>query len=396
MKVFIRAKEERYVPQVALLHTFSDAIISDEDSQTVIADLPEEVISRLREDANFEVYDDIQFHLAAETWWERQLTPQPQTAVPPVWMTRTQADVMQHNKAAQAWAQTRGAGVTIAIVDTGLDANMPDFPHRSPHSFTLSYETPYADTVGHGTMCSAIACGNTTQGGRYEGVAPDATLLTVRTNLRATDLYPSYERLLRLKRNGEFPGGLVVSNSYALYICDPPNFPKGHPYLSMVRDCIAAGIVFVFAAGNNHSFGLCQHDAAADSPNTIWAVNSIDEVITVGTVNWDDSNCAGGEHSNSSRGPGQWSDRQDKPDVVAPTYGDVACGGGYRNMEWWGTSGACPQVAGLAALLLSRNPLLNPEDIRLIIRKHARALPAISSRCVGAGLIDCQAAVASL
>ena len=137
--------------------------------------------------------------------------------------------------------------------------------------------------------------------------------------------------------------------------------------------------------------------AADDHPNTIWAVNSIDEVISVATVDWLESNVTdGSEHANSSRGPGQWSVRQDKPDVAAPTYGEVAWGGGYRPMEWWGTSGACPQVAGLAALLLSINLLLTAAEIRTIIRTQARVLAGASPKCVGAGIIDCQAAVQSI
>ena len=150
----------------------------------------------------------------------------------------------------------------------------------------------------------------------------------------------------------------------------------------------------MYAAGNNHGSAACRFPETDDHPNTIWAVNSIDEVITVGTVDWDEGNQrAGSEHANSRRGPGQWSTRADKPDVVAPTYGEVAWGGRYERMEWWGTSGACPQVAGLAALLRSRNPDLTPDEIREVIRSSARELPGKPQHCVGAGIIDCAEAI---
>lgn len=151
-------------------------------------------------------------------------------------------------------------------------------------------------------------------------------------------------------------------------------------------------IVVVFAAGNNHFDTLCNHDPTACSPDTIWAINSIDEVLTVGTVNADNRNDQG-PHANSSRGPGQWSQERPKPDVVAPTYGEVVWGNGYQIMEWWATSGACPQVAGLAALILSVNPGLSPARTGQIIRYAATPLNA-PPECVGAGLIDCEAAVA--
>jgi subtilisin family serine protease len=312
------------------------------------------------------------------------------------WAGKTQKDVMDHNQASKVWSRIQGEGVTIAIVDTGVDGAMAEFIRRSPHSYAPSFSTPWEDAVGHGTMCAAIACGTAERGGRYNGVAPAATLLSARSTLRSTDLYLIYQHLLREYRKGSFTGGLVVSNSYALYTCQAPDFPEGHPYLDLIRLCVQAGMAFVFAAGNNHGSGLCGFPAEDDGPNTIWTVNSIDEVITVGTVDWNESNRApGGEHSNSSRGPGQWSRRADKPDVVAPTYGEVAWGGGYRSMEWWGTSGACPQVAGLAALLLAVDRTLTPELLRTTLRRTARVLEAPAS-CVGAGILDCEAAIASL
>jgi serine protease AprX len=297
---------------------------------------------------------------------------------------------MEQIKAPDAWGVSRGDGVTIAVVDTGTDGSMREFPRRSQDSYGVVLPNVWEDKVGHGTMCAAIACGSDENGGRYNGVAPHATLLSARTDLSATDLYLIYQHLLRQFSRGTFDKGLVVSNSYGLYRCVPPEYREGHPYIDLVRACVRAGIVFVFAAGNNHGSAVCAFPEADDHPTTIWAVNSIDEVITVGTVDWDEGNQrVGSEHANSSRGPGQWSTRADKPDVVAPTYGEVAWGGRYERMEWWGTSGACPQVAGLAALLLSRNPGLAPDDIREVVRSTARELTGKPPNCVGAGIIDC-------
>jgi len=390
MKYFIKSKREEFVPEIAQRHSSTRPSVSDIDGKVVIANLTAEAVEPLRNSPHFEVYEDLEFKPLDEEWWKRQ-TPAPM-AGPPPWANKSQADVMKHNRAAEAWTASRGARVTIAVVDTGVDGSMPEFHRRSSWNTSPSFQTAWEDSVGHGTMCAAIACGSTEQGGRYDGVAPDATLLAARTTLYASDLYLVYQDLLRSKRKQLFPGGLVVSNSYGLYTCTAPAWPEGHPYAELIRTCIADGIVFVFAAGNNHGFGLCKFPAADDHPNSIWAVNSIDEVITVGTVNWNESNQEPGEHSNSSRGPGQWSVSASKPDVVAPTYGEVAWGGQYRSMEWWGTSGACPQVAGLAALLLAKKPGLTPSQVATIIKQSARKLPHPAA-CVGSGIIDCAEAI---
>ena len=131
-------------------------------------------------------------------------------------------------------------------------------------------------------------------------------------------------------------------------------------------------------------------------PNSIWLHKSYAHLMTVGTCDLDEN-----MWYYSSRGPGQFFGEPDtnrKPDVIAPTPRDglVVYGDELRTLEdGWGTSGACPQVAGLAALLLSVNGNLSPETIREIIRSSARDI-GLSPHCQGDGIIDCYAALKQL
>lgn len=399
----LAADPERYRPFEAM-----------NQEQILIADLSDD--QRYAAEQNgAKVYDDVQFYpaaaiqnpfqLAGQGWafWERSVASPAALAVmapaTATWQTKTMADVMAHINAPKAWAKkARGQGVTIGIVDTGVSSAMKEFPpvRRSPHSKSFAYTAgPWIDGVGHGSMCAAAAAASTSAGGRYDGVAPQATILSARTNLLATDIYKLYDWVLAKKKSGEIAGPVVMSNSYGLYTCTAPaGLPQDHPYRQIIQDAVAAGIVVVFAAGNNHAAGLCNHDPTKCSPNTVWAVNSIDEVLSVGTVNWN-NRMDTGEHGNSSRGPGQWASTHKKPDCVAPTYGEVVWGSGYQVMEWWGTSGACPQVAGLAALILSLDPALTPAQVGNIIRATCRDIQ-LPKACAGAGLIDCDAAIARL
>lgn len=384
---------------------------SASQDQILIADLSDD--QRYAAEQNgAKVYEDVQFYPTAalgnpflpagedRAYWERAIASPAALAVmapaSATWQTKTMADVMAHVNAPKAWAKNaRGKGVTIGIVDTGVSSAMKEFPpaRRSAHSKSFAYAAgPWIDIVGHGSMCAAAAAAGTAAGGKYDGVAPDATILSARTNLLATDIYKLYDWVLSKKKSGEIAGPVVMSNSYGLYTCAAPaGLPQDHPYREIILDAVAAGIMVVYAAGNNHAAGLCNHDSTKCSPNTIWGVNSIDEVLSVGTVNWN-NRMDTGEHGNSSRGPGQWASAHKKPDCVAPTYGEVVWGSGYQVMEWWGTSGACPQVAGLAALILGLDPTLTPAQVGNLIRTTCRDIQ-LPKACAGAGLIDCEAAV---
>jgi hypothetical protein len=389
-RVFIRAVEQRPFLTAGSLGAFYYPIMTGKPAVRIEI-CTDDDIKRLHDDKSVEVFEDFQFEPLVP-WWQQSsgvsaLTPQ-------VWQSKTQQHVMEHIKAPKAWETSTGKGVTIAIVDSGVDGTVTGFADKSPDSFCPLPDTnPWVDSIGHGTMCASIACAGETA--KYRGVAPQARLLSARSTFAATDLYLIYRHLIDRKRAGAFAGGLVVSNSFGHNAClapafaDGKTFPEAHPFVDLVRECIKEGILFVFAAGNANA-DLCKNEATSDTPNTIWATNSIDEVITVGTVDWEETNQSAGAHANSSRGPGDWSRKKNKPDVVAPTYGEVTWGGGYQTMEWWGTSGACPQVAGLAALMLEKKPSLTPAQILQAVREGARPLAGKPVNCVGAGIIDCE------
>lgn len=307
------------------------------------------------------------------------------------------ADVLEAAEVPRAWEKTMGKGVTIAVVDTGVEGKRPEFREKRREFDINSYYSNrhWTDDFGHGSMCAAIACGKKGDGAKYNGVAPDAELISARTNLNTDDIYAIFEQLIIWKTTGVIPGRLIISNSYGLQTCvPPPKMPEDHPFIDIVKTAVSNGIVAVFAAGNNHN--RCGYDARNHQPNSIWAANSIDEVISVGATDWNNSNCdPGTPHCDSSRGPGQWAKVHKKPDCVAPCYGEALWGGDYKIMPWWGTSGAAPQVAGLAALLLSLDNSLEPARVADIIRDSCKALNG-HEYCVGRGMINCHAAVSLL
>ncbi|WP_250507473.1 S8 family serine peptidase [Caballeronia sp. GAFFF3] len=371
---------------------------------------PEE--QRAAEAKGARIYKDFLFNpcIASSHFFSSNLTskywePADDPASPPdgPWSAKTLQDVLLQVGAQEAWSNTRGTGATIVVVDSGLNTANGQFEASriSPLSFAPSFsDGPLHDLLGHGSMVACIAAGNKLRGGRYDGIAPEATILVARTNYTATDLYAIYDRLISLKKSGELTGPIVVNNSFAVTQCAPDGrLPSDHPYAEIVREASRQGMILVFAAGNNHADLLCGNDPASCTPNTIWAVNSLDEVIAVGAVNWQGLN-SNGAHANSSRGPGEWSEKNLKPDCVAPCYGDVLWGSSYKVMEWWGTSGAAPLVSGTIALMLShannKNRTLDLDAVRTVLLASCKPLAHAAPTCVGRGMLQSGAAIALL
>jgi bacillopeptidase F len=296
-------------------------------------------------------------------------------------------------KAPEVWAQgITGEGVVMANIDTGGDVTHPALQARYRGSFTgsdernwfdpvLGHTAPYDDS-GHGTETLSAMLGDGGPGNQV-GVAPGARWIAVKAadaagTLDLVNVLRAMQWLLApTDRAGEHPdpdqAPDVVSNSWG-------DYPGADETLrDAVRAWVAAGIVPVFAAGNNGLGGM-------SSPG------SYPEAIAVGATDGRDAVAPF-----SSRGPSPI-DEGIKPDVVAPgvLIRTATLGGAYFPNT--GTSLATPQVAGVAALLLQANPGLTPPAIADVLRTTADAVPPapLPNNDVGWGRVNALAAVASV
>jgi serine protease AprX len=326
-----------------------------------------------------EVEEDPQYDLDFPPGWH---------GPPPAEKGPSLDDVLEAIRARDAWRNgNRGGGATIAIVDTGVDGDRREMPFwKRRGSWQVQGAMPFCDPVGHGTLCAVVAAGTRAAGGRFEGVAPDAGIIACRTRFFDSELTAIYDHLIALVE-ADKSLRLITTNSFGRR-CGLPPPPVEGDFPAALEEAIAAGIAVFFSAGNNHD--LAGGRPADCHPSTIWHYKGRADVFTVGTCDLE-----GRLWEYSSRGPGQEGNAA-KPDIVAPTPRDglVAFGGEARSFpEGWGTSGACPQAAGLAALLWTAEPSLTVGELLGRIRAGARDL-GLAWTCQGAGQLDCFASLA--
>jgi serine protease AprX len=298
-------------------------------------------------------------------------------------------DVLTMIEAREAWQSSTGRNITIAVVDTGIDGSRPEFPtSKRVGSWQPEGDTPWTDWKGHGTMCACIAAGTSTAGGVFQGVAPDAGIIACKTHFYETELTAIYDYLTDLANQGMI---IVATNSFGMVTGTPPSPPPDNDFISALEDAMAAGIKVFFSAGNNHKYAGGQPNEC--SPTSIWLHKCRSDVMSVATCKLDKT-----MWYYSSRGPGQHygqANTNRKPDVTAPTpeNGRIVYGGDIRTLpNGWGTSGACPQAAGLAALLLAKNPSLSTTSLFDTIRNTTTPL-GHSMECEGTGLLNCKKAI---
>jgi len=283
----------------------------------------------------------------------------------------------------KAWAAGfTGKGVGVAVIDSGINGDHPDFKNADGTSRVTNVlanpaATRAGDDVGHGTHVAGIVAGNSAarpagdvKAGAYEGIAPEADVIAVKTaddqgNSTTLDVINALEFVVNHKDelNIDVVNLSVSSDTPGSYLLDPLD--------AAVEFAWHAGIVVVSAAGNRGNAADAAHYAPGNDPFVI-SVGATDET---GTANPADDTVA----TFSSRGPGL--DGFSKPEVYAPgarIVAPLAAGSAFHQLcptcvvadeylRIGGTSMAAPVVAGAAALLLQARPELNPDQVKELL-----------------------------
>lgn len=272
----------------------------------------------------------------------------------------------------RAWSITRGAGVRIAIIDTGIDGSHQDLLGAVVGGTDVSGlgstdgQTPIGADRRHGTMVASLAAGrgnNGTDG--VIGSAPEAQLLSISMSFSGGDVSPD-DQIAKAVRWAVDNGADVISLSLTRNTRDwPESWDRAFSYA-------AAKDVVVIAAAGNRGSGTVAVGAPATMPG----------VLTVGGVTRE------GLASDTASSQGI------TIGVMAPSEGLVGAVPGGTYVSWSGTSGATPIVAGIVALVRAAYPNLDAANVINRVLETARPVSQTTpDPLYGYGLVDAYAAV---
>ncbi len=248
----------------------------------------------------------------------------------------------------EAWELTRGKGVKVAIIDSGVDASHPQLRGRVKQYDVTN--TGNEDCVGHGTEVAGIigAADLRAQGIPFLGVAPAAELISIKAATGGQQNDPKWAPLAI--RRAVSLGAKVINMS-----SQSPDYPE---LRAAVRFALDRDVVIVAAAGNIRD--------QSQTPRNAYPA-SYEGVIAVGALNKDGSLAT-------------FSNQTTPVTVTAPGQSVVSTWpqGTYHMSD--GTSQAAPFVAGTAALIRSYHPKMNREQVKRQIE-----LTADGSRGAGTG-----------
>ena len=261
-----------------------------------------------------------------------------------------------------AWTHSTGAGRTVAVVDSGVDAAHPDLGGRVTMGWDFVENDPYAnDEDGHGTHVAGTIAAERDNVVGIAGVAPDTRILplrvldedgqgTVADVIKAYDYAGDHDvAVVNASLGGE---GFVLSEYEAIQ--RNPN------------------TLFVVAAGNGGLDGVGDDNDSSPHANYPCAYN-LPNILCVGASKHDDERATFSNFGETT------------VDVFAPGYGIYST---LPNGEYdfnSGTSMATPHVSGLAALLIARNTELAPADVKNAVLTTAEPKPDFANRAVSEG-----------
>ncbi len=277
----------------------------------------------------------------------------------------------------RAWsAGLQGRGMVIGVVDTGVDSAHPDLAGRiaAVQDFTGQGA---GDRHGHGThVCGIVAGSGVASGGKYVGVAPEATLVVAKV-LKSDGTGMTSDVIAGVEWALNRPARVINLSLGSTGPCD------GTDALSFACDAAwQKGAVICVAAGNE-----------GPGAGTIGSPGCARRVITVGATTDADAVA-----TFSSRGPTL--DLRQKPDICFPGAGITSARSsdtmmGAPENEYYtrasGTSMATPHASGAAALMLQANPSYTPDQVKGKLMQTARNL-GLEGNVQGAGRANVAAA----
>ena len=226
------------------------------------------------------------------------------------------------------WAYTEGYGVTVAVIDTGIDTDHPEFAGKiSEYSYNASEDkivkdydiSVIEDEQGHGTAVAGVIAAQFDGVGTI-GIAPDVTLIVIKAECDENGNF---------KRTSDLVFGLYYAIERDVDVVNMSFGTGENAFASATQLAIDSDIICVAAAGNKSTSELTW--PAAD-----------ENVIGVGAL------------ADGSWELAEYSNYGENVNVVAPgTVYTTAIGGGYGTIN--GTSFSSPITAGVIALYLSQN-----------------------------------------
>ncbi|MFD0522089.1 S8 family serine peptidase [Paractinoplanes durhamensis] len=284
------------------------------------------------------------------------------------------ADSVAQIGAPSVWAGgNTGAGVDVAVLDTGVDAEHPDLAGQIESTASFVPGEDVTDRHGHGTHVAATIAGTgAASGGTERGVAPGADLEIGKVLDNGGSGYDSWI-IAGMEWAARDRKATVVSMSLGGAPTDGTD-----PLSEAVNELSAeTGALFVIAAGNS-----------GPTDTTVGTPGAADAALTVGAVDADDHLA-----DFSSRGP-RLIDSALKPEITAPGVGILAARsqfaiegeGLYQTMS--GTSMATPHVAGAAALLAAQHAGWTGGQLKDALISTAKETPDYGPYDAGSGRLD--------
>jgi type VII secretion-associated serine protease mycosin len=284
-----------------------------------------------------------------------------------------------------AWSVTRGGGVTVAVIDSGVNPHVSDLTGSvtTGPDYTGVSTSPASRNWGvHGTWMASLIAGHGHDGGfdGVTGIAPRARILSIRVIPdRGDPHYAKYEREQETVIQQSLADGIHYAITHGAQVISMSigySAPSG-TVRAALQQAYDHGVVVIASAGN--SGGPSGPARADDAPESFPA--DYPGVISVGAVNA--SGVVAGFSSDNL------SVKVAAPGVNVPAQG--------RDGEYWlvsGTSPACALVAGVAALIKSKYPHLAPDLVASALTSTTTDRPAGGYNSqVGFGIVDAAAAL---